>query len=58
MVLEFNKLGIVIKKDFFNKDNMKNIKFAKSITENELKKENFIYSFLSSVRQKMQSKQK
>ena len=58
LVLEFNKLGIVIKKDFFNKDNMKNIKFAKSITENELKKENFIYSFLSSIRQKMQTKTK
>ena len=36
LVLEFNKLGIVIKKDFFNKENMENVKFAKSITENEL----------------------
>ena len=58
LVLEFNKLGIVIKKDFFNKNNMKNVKFAKSITENELKKENFIYSFLSSIRTKMESKKK
>ena len=58
LVLEFNKLGIVIKKDFFNKSNMKNVKFAKTITENELKKENFIYSFLSSIRTKMESKKK
>ena len=58
LVLEFNKLGIVIKKDFFNKENMENVKFAKNITENELKKENFIYSFLSSIRTKMESKKK
>tara|TARA_Y100000590_G_scaffold197560_1_gene224383 strand:+ start:25 stop:495 length:471 start_codon:yes stop_codon:yes gene_type:complete len=58
LVLEFNKLGIVIKKDFFDKDDMENVKFAKNITENELKKENFIYSFLSSIRTKMESKKK
>ena len=58
LVLEFNKLGIVVKKDFFNKDNMEDVKFAKSITQNELKKENFIYSFLSSIRTKMEGKKK
>ena len=58
LVLEFNKLGIVISKDFFNKDNMENVKFAKTITENNLKKENFIYSFLSSIRTKMEGKKK
>ena len=58
LVLEFNKIGIVIKKDFYNKNDMKNIKFAKTITTNELKKENFIYSFLSSIRSKMESKKK
>ena len=34
------------------------IKFAKNETVNELRKENFIYSFLSSVRQKMLTKTK
>ena len=34
------------------------IKFAKDITENEIKKENFVYSFLSSIRQKMLTKRK
>ena len=58
LVLEFNKFGILIKKDFYDKDNMKKIKFAKKITENELKKENFIYRFLSSIRQKMEIKKK
>ena len=37
---------------------MKKISFAKDITENELRKENFIHSFLSSVRQKMLTKRK
>ena len=40
------------------KNKMKNISFAKDITENELKKENFIVGFLSSIRQKMESKRK
>ena len=58
LVLEFNKYGIVEKKEFYNKDMMKKVSFAKDVTENEILKENFIYSFLSSVRQKMISKRK
>ena len=56
LVLEFDKYGILKKKEFYDKGNMKKISFAKDITENELRKENFIYSFLSSVRQKMLTK--
>jgi hypothetical protein len=37
---------------------MKNVSFAKNITENELKKENFIVGFLSSIRHKMESQRK
>ena len=58
LVLEFDKYGVLKKKDFFSRDNMNNIEFAKSITDNEIRKENFINSFLSSVRQKMLSKRK
>ena len=58
LVLEFDKYGILQKKDFFNREDMKKVKFAKDVTENELRKENFIYSFLSSVRQKMLTKRK
>ena len=58
LVLEFDKYGLLEKKDFFNKDDMNKIKFAKAITENELRKENFVYSFLSSIRQKMEAKKK
>ena len=58
LVLEFSKYGVLKKKEFYNKDKMKRISFTKNITENEIRKENFIYSFLSSVRQKMQTKRK
>ena len=58
LVLEFDKYGILKKKEFYDKGNMNKIRFAKDITENELRKENFIYSFLSSVRQKMLTKSK
>jgi len=58
LILEFDKYGILKKKEFYNKEKMKKISFAKDITENELRKENFIYSFLSSVRQKMLSRRK
>lgn len=58
LVLEFDKYGILNSKKLYDKDNMNKIAFAKDITENEIKKENFIYSFLSSVRQKMLIKRK
>ena len=58
LVLEFDKYGVLTKKEFYDKDQMKKITFAKDITENEIRKENFIYSFLSSIRQKMETKKK
>ena len=58
LVLDFDKYGILQRKEFYNKKEMNEIKFAKSETENELRKENFIYSFLSSIRQKMLTKRK
>jgi outer membrane protein assembly factor BamE (lipoprotein component of BamABCDE complex) len=58
LVLDFDKYGILKRKKFYNKKKMNEIKFAKNKTENELRKENFIYSFLSSIRQKMLSKRK
>ena len=58
LILEFNKYGVLNKKEFYDKENMKKINFAKAITENDVRKENFIYSFLSSIRQKMEIKKK
>ena len=58
LILEFDKFGILRKKEFYDKNDMNEINFAKKITENDIKKENFIYSFLSSIRQKMEQKKK
>ena len=58
LVLDFDKYGILKKKEFYDKEKMNKINFAKNITENEVRRENFIYSFLSSVRQKMLIKRK
>jgi len=58
LVLEFNNYGILVKKEFYNKKNMKKLSFAKNITENEIRKENFVQGFLSSVRQKMEQRKK
>ena len=58
MILEFNKYGILTKKEFYDKSKMNKVNFAKAITENDIRKENFIYGFLSSIRQKMEIKKK
>ena len=58
LIIEFNKYGVVGKKAFYDKESMKQVNFAKTITENDIKKENFIYSFLASIRQKMETKRK
>ena len=58
LVLEFSNYGILNKKEFYDKKKMKKIDFVKAETANEIRKENFIYSFLSSIRQKMETKKK
>ena len=58
LILEFDKYGILAKKEFYDKEDMKDVNFAKAITENNVRKENFVYSFLSSIRQKMEAKRK
>ena len=52
LVLEIDDSGILAKKDFYNIDDMKDIKFDDQRSET-LKKRNFIYSFLSSMRQRV-----
>ena len=58
LVLEFDKYGILARKEFYKKKNMKKLKFAKDVTTNEIRKENFIEGFLSSVRQKMEQRRR
>ena len=53
LVLEIDNFGILKKKEFYNKDDMKNIKVVEATTEAGFKKNSFIYEFMSSMRQKI-----
>ena len=52
MVLEIDDKGILAKKDFYNIEDMKNLKFDNERSAT-LKKRNFVYNFLSSLRQRV-----
>ena len=53
LVLEIDNYGILKKKEFYNKDDMENIKIVKATTEAGFKKNSFIFDFMSSMRQKI-----
>ena len=53
LVLEIDSKGILLAKNFYNKDEMNNIKFDEEVTSINYSKKSFIYNFLSSVRQKI-----
>ena len=53
LVLEIDNFGILKKKEFYNKDDMENIKIVKSTTESGFTRNSFIYDFMSSMRQKV-----
>ena len=53
LVLEFNNLGILEKKELYDLNDMNNIKIAKETTQNINKNNSFLYDFMSSMRQKV-----
>ena len=53
LVLEIDKYGVLKKKEFYNTDDMKNLKIVKSNTESGCKRDTFVYNFWSSMRQKI-----
>ena len=53
LVLEIDDRGLLAKMDFYNIEDMNKINFDKSSTEITYGKRNFIYDFLSSMRQKI-----
>ena len=53
LVLEIDMYGLLKKKKFYNKEDMQSIKIVKATTENEFKKNSFVYEFMSSMRQKI-----
>ena len=53
LILELDKYGLLKKKEFFNKDDMNELKISKNETGKNFKKNSFIYEFMSSLRQKI-----
>ncbi len=53
LVLEIDKYGILKNKEFYNKDDMENIKIVEATTQAGFKRNSFIYDFMSSMRQKI-----
>ncbi len=53
LVLELDNYGILKKKEFYNQNDMENIKIVEATTEAGFKKNSFIYDFMSSMRQKI-----
>ena len=53
LVLELNNYGILKKKQFFNINDMEKLTLVEGTTKTGLKKNTFIYDFMSSMRQKM-----
>ena len=53
LVLEINDYGILKNKEFYNKDDMQDIKIAKDTTEGVFDKNSYVYDIMSSMRQKI-----
>ena len=53
LLLEINRKGLLEKKKFLDLNNMKNLQFTEVTTENQYKKNTFVYDFLSTLRQKI-----
>ena len=53
LVLDIDNYGILKKKEFYNKDDMNNLEIVKSTTDSDINRSNFLYNFMSSMRQKI-----
>ena len=53
LILEIDKFGILKKKEFYNKGDMKKLKIVKATTKTGFKRNRFVYKFMSSMRQKI-----
>ena len=54
LVLEVDSKGILIAKNFYNKNDMNELVFDRDITGVNYSKRSFIYNFLTSLRQKIE----
>ena len=53
LILEINEMGLLAKKDFLDIENMNEIKYSNKTTTNAYSKNSFVYSFLTSMRQRI-----
>ena len=53
IVLEFNKKGLVSDKKLLNLDNMNDLKILEKKTSKKFKQDNFMFNFLSTLREKI-----
>ena len=53
LILEIDEMGILVNKEFLDKEDMNKIKFSKRKTNVISSKESFVYEFLTSLRQKI-----
>ena len=53
LILEINTQGLLVKKEFLDKNKMTKLEFSKNTTEKVYSRDSFVYDFLSSLRQKL-----
>ena len=58
LILEFNSMGLVSSKKFLNLEDMNDIKIAEKMTKKKFKNDNKLYDALSTLRNKLNARQK
>ena len=58
LVVTINERGILEKKDYYNIDDMNNIKFSEQVTQSGYDKNSYVYGVLRSLRDKINSPSK
>ena len=53
LVLEIDSKGLLVKKEFYDMNDMNQLKFSKDETTVSYQKDSFVYNFLASMRQKI-----
>ena len=53
LVLEIDNFGLLVNKEFYNKDKMNDLIFSEDYTKSMISNKSFVYDFLSSMRQKL-----
>ena len=53
LVLEIDNFGLLVNKEFYNKDKMNDLNFSEDYTKSMISNKSFVYDFLSSMRQKL-----